>query len=59
MYIGVVAVGIIGTALSRFTPAGMGRTMFAMTIALLIVAAIALLTIWHNIPAAQRLRSSA
>lgn len=43
MYLGVVAVGIIGTILSRFTAGGMERTMYAMAIALMLLAIIALL----------------
>lgn len=50
MYIGVVAIGIIGTALSRFTPGGMERTMYAMAFALVIVAIIALLTNMSQYP---------
>lgn len=44
MYIGVVAVVIIGTYLSRFTPAGMEKVMFITAVALVVVAVIALLS---------------
>lgn len=50
MYIGVVAVGIIGIIFSRFTPRGMERTMYAVTIALVFVAVIALLANMHEYP---------
>jgi len=50
MYMGVVAVGIIGTILSRFTPRGIERTMYAMAFALVLVAAIALLTNMDQYP---------
>jgi hypothetical protein len=42
MYLGVIAVGFIGTSLSRFTPAGMERTMNAMALAIILLAVIAL-----------------
>jgi hypothetical protein len=43
MYIGIVAIVIIGTFLSRFTAKGMERVMFTTTIALLLFAVIQLL----------------
>jgi hypothetical protein len=43
MYIGVVAVALFGTFLSRFTPAGMERAMFATALALVLHTVIALL----------------
>ncbi len=43
LYMGVVVVLIIGTYLSRFKAAGMERTMFATTGALILLATIALL----------------
>lgn len=42
MYIGVVWVIIIGTYLSRFTPKGMERTMFAASGSIVLIAIIAL-----------------
>jgi hypothetical protein len=44
MYIGVIAVVIIGTFLSRFKPEGMQRAMFAAALTLVVLAVIALLT---------------
>lgn len=48
MYMGVVAVGIIGTILARFTPGGMERVMYAMALSLVLVAIIALLANMHH-----------
>lgn len=42
MYLGVFAVGAVGTALARFRPIGMARTLVAMAVAQAIIAAIAL-----------------
>jgi hypothetical protein len=39
---GVIAVGIIGTILSNFTPGGMERTMYGMSFTFVLIAAIAL-----------------
>lgn len=50
MYIGVVAVVIIGTIFSRFTPGGLERTMYATAVALALVAVIALLANMHQYP---------
>ena len=50
MYMGVVAVGIIGTIFSRFTAGGMARAMYGMALALVAVAAVALLTGMHQYP---------
>jgi len=50
MYLGVVAVGIIGTILSRFTASGMERTMYAMALSLVLVAVIALFANMHQYP---------
>lgn len=50
LYLGVVAVGIIGTILSRFTPGGMERAMYAMALALVLIAAIALFANMHQNP---------
>lgn len=50
MYIGVVAVVIIGTYISRFSPAGMEKVMFATAFALVMVTVIALLSGMHNYP---------
>jgi hypothetical protein len=43
MYIGVLAVGIIGAIVARFRPRGMARALFAMAIAQASVAVIALI----------------
>jgi hypothetical protein len=42
LYLGVLAVGALGTALARFRAAGMARTLAAMAVAQGVVAAIAL-----------------
>src|SRR5687768_3680610 len=43
MYIGVLAVGIIGAIVARLRPPGMARTLFAMALAQALVAVIALI----------------
>ena len=43
MYIGVVAVGIIGAIIARFRPPGMARAMIATALAQAVVAVIALI----------------
>jgi hypothetical protein len=50
MYMGVVAVAVIATFLSRFTPRGMERAMYAVVLALVLVAVIALLANMHEYP---------
>lgn len=50
MYIGVVAVVIIGTLLSRFRPGGLERAVYAAALALVLVAVIALLANMHQYP---------
>jgi hypothetical protein len=50
MYIAVVVVGIIGTVLSRFKPAGMGRTAFAMALIFVWLTVIALVTNMDEYP---------
>ncbi len=50
MYIGVVAVVIIGTYLSRFTAKGMELTMFAATGTLVLIAIIALMAGMQDYP---------
>lgn len=50
MYLGVVAVGIIGTIFSRFTAGGMERAMYSMVLALVLVAVIALLANMQESP---------
>ena len=42
MYIGVLAVGLIGTLIARFRPYGMARALFATAIVQVLVPAIAL-----------------
>jgi hypothetical protein len=50
MYLGVIAVGIIGTIFSRFTSTGLERTMYAMAFAVVLVAVIALMANMQNYP---------
>ena len=50
MYIGVVAVVIVGIILSRFTPVGMERAMYTSAFSLVIVAVIALMANMHEYP---------
>ena len=50
MYIGVLAVGIIGAIISRFKPHGMARALFATAIAQALVAVIALIAGMHQAP---------
>jgi hypothetical protein len=42
MYLGVAAIGVVGSALARLRPTGMARTLAAMAFAQALVAAIAL-----------------
>jgi hypothetical protein len=44
MYIGVLAVGIIGAIIARFRPRGMARALFATALAQVLIAVIALVT---------------
>ena len=44
MYLAVLAVGVIGAVVSRLKARGMARTLFAMAVVQVIIAAIALLT---------------
>ena len=48
MYIGVFAVGIIGTIIARFQPHGMARALFATALAQALVAVIALIAGKHQ-----------
>lgn len=50
MYIGVVAVVIIGTYFSRFTAKGMELTMFCAALSILLIAVIALLANMQSYP---------
>jgi len=50
MYLGVLAVGLIGAALARFQPHAMARALFAMACAQALVAAIALIAGMHRDP---------
>ena len=43
MYVGVLAVGIIGAIIARFQPPGMARALFATALAQALVAVIALI----------------
>ncbi len=50
MYIGVLAVGIIGAIIARFRPDGMARALFATALAQTLVAVIALIAGMHQYP---------
>jgi hypothetical protein len=50
MYMGVVVVGIIGVILSRLTPTGMERTLYATAIAVVLVGIIALVANMDEYP---------
>jgi hypothetical protein len=50
MYLGVLAVGIVGAAVARFRPPGMARALLAMALAQMSVAAIALVAGKHQVP---------
>jgi hypothetical protein len=50
MYIGVLAIGIIGTIISRFKPGRMERAMYAMAGSVVMLAAIALLANMDEYP---------
>lgn len=42
MYLGVLAVGVVGTVIARLRPGGMALALFAMAVAQMLVAVIAL-----------------
>ena len=48
MYVGVLAVGVVGSLMARFQPRGMARAMFAMALAQVLVAVIALIAEWGS-----------
>lgn len=50
MYMGVIAVLLVGSYLSRITAKGMARTLLAAAVALVVLAAIALLTGMQHYP---------
>ena len=50
MYIGVLAVGIIGAIIARARPRGMARALFATALAQALVAVIALIAGMHQAP---------
>jgi hypothetical protein len=50
MYMGVLAVGIIGTILSRLTPGGIEWTMYGMSFTFVLIAAIALFANMQEYP---------
>ena len=50
MYIGVLAIGIIGAVIARFRPHGMARALFATALAQTSVAVIALIAGMHQYP---------
>ena len=50
LYVGVLAVGVIGAVVARFKPHGMARALLAMALAQVLVAAIALIAGKHQAP---------
>ena len=50
MYIGVLAIGIIGAIIARLQPHGMARALFATALAQALVAVIALILGMHQAP---------
>ena len=50
MYIGVLAVGIIGAIIARFQPHGMALALFATALSQVLVAVIALIAGMHQAP---------
>jgi hypothetical protein len=52
MYVGVLAVGILGAITARFRPAGMARALLATALVQALVAGIALIAGEHQAPAA-------
>ncbi len=50
MYSGVLVVGLIGALIARFQPHGMSRALFAMAVAQMLVAVIALIAGKHHSP---------
>ncbi len=50
MYIGVLAVGVVGAIIARFRPQGMARALFLTALAQALVAAIALMAGKHLSP---------
>ena len=50
MYVGVLAVGIVGAVIARFRPDGMARALLAMALAQALVAVIALIAGKHQAP---------
>ena len=50
MYVGVLAVGIIGAIIARFQPHGMARALFATALAQMLVPVIALIAGMHQSP---------
>jgi hypothetical protein len=50
MYIGVLAVGIVGAIIARFRPHGMARALFVTAFAQMLVAVIALIVGMHHYP---------
>jgi hypothetical protein len=50
MYVGVLAVGVVGTGIARLRPNGMARALLAMALAQALVAVIALIAGKHQRP---------
>jgi hypothetical protein len=48
MYLGVIAVGLLGALIARFRPTGMARALIAMALAQMLVAVIALIAGMHQ-----------
>jgi hypothetical protein len=55
MYVGVLAIGIIGAVIARFQPQGMARALFATAFAQLLVPVIALIAGMHGPPVGSNL----
>ena len=50
MYVGVLAVGVVGAVIARFRPNGMARALLATALAQALVAVIALIAGKHQLP---------
>lgn len=53
MYVGVIAVGVIGTMIARFRPRGMAKTLSAAALTQALIALIALFTGMEKLPGAS------
>jgi hypothetical protein len=55
MYLGVIAVFVVGAALARLRPRGMAVTLLATALAQAMVGAVALVAGYHDVPGASAL----